>query len=413
MIARPIVLPNPVRGRAPAAYNRAMFGAASPARRPRGGRSTVACLALLSVGAASARTQDTAHDDPGDAGHPAAAPNDRSRARTERMARDRTALRASLEGMLASGLYQRLVDPLEKLLAEERGRWIKGPDWGQSVAEVRWFLDWNSPAEGTDPRPGDGMVETLAGYAALLEGRGIELIVVPVPRRIQIYPDRLPGVPELEEDFAGIDPRYASLMVDLSEAGVEVVDLLPSFASQRFSDAPDDDRQLFHDWDTHWTPRGAELAADRIAARLLELDGFDRGPAREGEDFVVVREQGMFAPATKVPAEGEEPDPVWYRRVLDPAGEPAHSPDRDSPFLVMGDSLVRHAAGEASDVVSLLYAKTGQRFDTIIHPGSPPAKVWDSIRRRRDALAGKRVVVWIFSAKTLATPGFEVSPIGR
>lgn len=384
-----------------------MFGAAPLTRPRRGGRSILVGIAALSTCPALARVQD-----PGDVGDAPGTVLDRGRGRAERLARDRKALRASLEGMLASGLYERLVDPLEKLLAAERGRWIKGPDWGQSVAEVRWFLDWNSPANATDPSLGKGMCATITGYAALLEESGIELLVVPVPRRIQVYPDRLPGVPELG-DFAGIDPRYASLMLELSETGVEVIDLLPTFARERFSDAPDDDEQLFHDWDTHWTARGAELAADCIAARLLELEAFERGPAREGTDFVVVREKGMFAPATKVPEEGEEPVAVWYRRVLDPEGKPAHRPERESRFLVMGDSLVRHAAGESSDVVSLLYARTGQRFDTIIHPGSPPAKVWGSIRRRRDALAGKRVVVWIFSAKTLATPGFEVSPIAR
>ena len=68
--------------------------------------------------------------------------------------------------------------------------------------------------------------------------------------------------------------------------------------------------------------------------------------------------------------------------------------------------------GKSSDVVSLLYALTGRRFDAIIQIGSPPVQVWKNVARRRDALAGKRVVLWIFSARTLGHPELEVVDLG-
>lgn len=264
------------------------------------------------------------------------------------------------------------------------------------------YLRWNTPGEGralpfaADVEREGHPARTIARYGAALAEHGIDLIVVPVPSRLQVHPELLCDL-EPGDDFRGLDPGHFAFVLELAEAGVEVLDLLPDFARARAAD-------LFLRFDHHWSPAGAELAADLLAARLGECPWFERGPLREGEDFVVRSGTLDYLPELP-PGERKEPrvESLRVRRVQDKGGRPALAPERTSPVLLIGDSHVDFLAGEGLDLARQLGARIGRAVDTIVLPAGATEGVWRALRRRGDGLAGKRVVVWILSTGRIPT----------
>ena len=299
-----------------------------------------------------------------------------------------------------------LARALELLSSPLAGTWFHAGGFSFRDHELASFALWNAPdapVAGLDSRPDP--VETLAGYAAALRERGVDFVLVPIPERLHVYPERL-----LEEEPAEavgcVDPAMLAILVELAERGVEVVDLFEPFLDERFDKSGADDHLLYHAYDRHWTPRGIRLAAERIAERLLQREGLPEGRAREGEDFIVRRERATWTPRYKPGLEeSREPVELFFERVLRPdGGGAAHEKDRSSPVLVLGDSFSTHLDDEAADVVSLLYARLGLRLDTILLPGGGSVNVWQTLARRGDGLAGKRVLLWLTGVSQIGDP---------
>lgn len=335
-----------------------------------------------------------------------------------RLARDREALRASIAAMEAGGLDALVRASVAGLLARpDQDEWISLDGWSVRQQALRFNQVWTTPKEAGEGVPraldfasADHPVHVIAGYAAALAERGIDLLVVPVPKRLQVYPDRLPNVPPQGPEFRGSGTGYARFLLALADLGVEVVDLLPAFAEARRVEGAETDPLLFHGHNQHWTPRGAALAADLVAARVLELEGISPGDLRPGVDFVVRREQGTWDLTSKQSGPDAEPVTVWFERVLDPAGELFEKKDVSSPILVLGDSFATYYATEGSDFQSLLCARLSRRIDSITGPGGGGVAVWKTLARRERGLAGKRVVVWMFTARVIADKGFVMVP---
>ncbi|MFT4540657.1 MAG: hypothetical protein ACI841_000110 [Planctomycetota bacterium] len=325
------------------------------------------------------------------------------------------ALEASLQGMQASGLHEQLLTAVEALRAAPGKQWKKLDGWAIRSAELNYYHKWCTP----DAETGASMkaldfaakthpVHAIAAIADDLEAHGIELLVIPIPKRAQVYPDRLPGVEQAGSDFAGIDPGYAAVMLELARRGVSIVDLLPDMARTRYDRSGTDDEYLFHHYDPHWTPRGAEIAADLIASAIASYPWFEAGAAVEGEDFQVERKHGEWAfVVDKELQEEKQPELLWFRQMRKPDGGKVETEARDSPYLLLGDSFTTHLAAAGSDIVSLLYARLEQPLDVIAIPQGGARPVWDALARRRDKLEGKRVVIWLVSASVFANQNLQ------
>ena len=323
------------------------------------------------------------------------------RARVERMA---TTLRANVARMDAQGLENPVLQALTGLhdrYAEED--WIPFDDWGLGLGEVRNYLRLSAPdAQGRvfalHAAAPEHPLHALARATGELDARRIRLIVVPIPKRLQVYPDRLPEI-EPRDDFVGADVAYERLMLRLTEAGIEVIDLLPAFVAERYDRSGTDDELLYLDYDAHWTPRGTALAADLIAERIRELEWFVPGPLIEGVHYRETVEQGTRAVSCPLP-EGNGEVPLWYRRVQTPRGRALTPHDPESPILLLGDSFATWYREESSDLIRLLHARLGWRIDAITHEGAA-GTIWNEVDER-GGLEGKRVLVWTFAAGALS-----------
>ncbi len=257
-------------------------------------------------------------------------------------------------------------------------------------------------ADARDPLP------AILDLHRALHERGIVLILVPVPPKAVVHADLLFSdgpVPNLRPD-----PHHQEFYTVLRSHGVTVLDLTDTFMTWDTSDrrGPPYCRQ-----DTHWSGEACVEAARQIAvlvAPLLE-------PVPRQAFATVWREieiTGDLWRMLEAPPLPKERLPV---RQVDGA-----RPDAGSPVVVIGDShtLVFHGGDDMhtreAGLPDQLAAALGFPVDLIGVRGSgaTPARINLFRRAQRDPAywTGKRVVVWVFSAREFTeSDGWRLVPI--
>lgn len=115
--------------------------------------------------------------------------------------------------------------------------------------------EWLFTAEEfRDPDEDEAFISTFSMVRYDLARHGITLIPVIVPDKARVYSDHLPAVRP-----ARFAPRYDTILDSLARRAVPVADLASLLQDAR-ADGP-----TFMRTDTHWSPRGARLAADAVA----------------------------------------------------------------------------------------------------------------------------------------------------
>jgi len=352
----------------------------------------------------------------------------RSTTLERRLERDRGALRARIAELEASGNHDRLVARVGAMRAgpELLDGFVDLEGWAVGRHELKYVHEINRPPPARPKGPIMALdfgrenhpLHVITRYARQLRERGIDLLVVPVPNRVQLWADRLPGGGTDLSGASGAsgasggagDLGSARLLLALCEAGVEVVDLTPVFAAERARSADGPEGRTFREHNPHWSPRGVVVCADVLAERIRAMDWFEPGPARAGEDFSVQHERRAHVFHEQGAGAGAPPT-YSFECVLDAAGSPVDPRDRQSPILVIGDSFTAIYRPEGADIASQLYARLGLRMDCISIASGGANTVWKTLARRRDDLAGKRLVVWIFRMSEFQNLDFQSVPI--
>ena len=142
-----------------------------------------------------------------------------------------------------------------------------GPFWGDAAAAV----SRSARKDAADPLP------AILDFQAQLKQAGVELILMPVPAKAAIYPDKLldahapkPGDPAV----AGADDEFLKLCV---RQGVNVLDLAPAFQAARVNETV----PLYCLTDSHWSGRGCEVAAELLAKDIRGRPWFAGVSARK------------------------------------------------------------------------------------------------------------------------------------
>ena len=113
-------------------------------------------------------------------------------------------------------------------------------------------------------------MKAIEKFRDQLKAKGVELLVVITPGKPSIYPERLTGD---ASTMMATESHGKKILDSLTRAGFNTVDLYTPLLAAKSRDAVEG--PLYLNDDTHWTPRGAELAAAEIAAAVnrLESDG--------------------------------------------------------------------------------------------------------------------------------------------
>jgi len=156
---------------------------------------------------------------------------------------------------------------------EGRSGVVVGKDgWLFSAEEFRATGDHSADVANA----AKGIAEIRDGFAK----QGINLVVVPLPAKADIYREHL-----TESLLPGeLETLYANFRTALADKGVETVDTRPSILASKADGA------VFLQTDTHWTPLGAEAAAKAVGQAI-------------GHEFGTT--QYNIADATPVPRQGD------------------------------------------------------------------------------------------------------------
>lgn len=234
-----------------------------------------------------------------------------------------------------------------------------------------------------------GRIKALRDSLAAL---GIDFLFVPVPTKLDVEPTLVGGFKD-----AVAQPWARKLLLDLADAGVETVDLLPALRG----------RGLWRRQDTHWKPQGAEAAASIVAERIRAYGWYAKAArdslilARKDTvwmDFGDLRDR--LDPAEKAKIAQEK---VAGARFFGPDGKPWDDP-ANGPILLLGDSYLgvyQKISPRSAGFSSILSSELKVPVSLAMGWGGGPEAPRKLAALGPDGLAGRRLVVWIMSQRDL------------
>ncbi len=275
--------------------------------------------------------------------------------------------------------------------------------WGEAAASVSRA----SKPEYADPIP------AIVSFHQALADRGISLILVPVPPKAVVFPDKIGE----SRDPVRYDAPSQAFYQELRGQGVNVLDLTDSFLARRESDAG----PIYCKTDTHWSPRGAEVAAAAIAEQL-QTQGWAGAIAKQTYPTTQITRE---ITGDLVGDAATSKESLAFTLV----GEAPLASDDSSPVILMGDShtLVFNDGmlhGDRAGLADHLAKELGMPLDlSFRNKGSGSTHVRLSLFRKQstsrrggvDYLADKKAVVWCFTAREFSesTSGWKVLPLEK
>lgn len=294
------------------------------------------------------------------------------------------------------------------------------PAWFFLVRELKqmalgqfWKKPWAQVAENkADPVP--SMVE----FRDLLKAKGVELIIVPVPAKASIYPDKL------DATFAPVDPwPLTPFMEQMKAKGLNVIDLEPVLRRHRETDPGE---KLYCEQDAHFTPLTCQIIAGLVKEELAKGAWFASHPEQELKraepgELEIVGDQvkgsewdGKVAPEKLTVQyagrdQGNRIDPVEQ--------------DQASPVLLLGDS---HTLVFQDGANGGMHCKGAGLFDQLSYECGFPLdlvgvrgsglvqarkQLFFSSAPNPDYWTSKKAVVWVFSVREFTQSFDNLIPI--
>ena len=290
------------------------------------------------------------------------------------------------------------------------------PEWlflARELEHVGQGEFWLKAGKGGLPDP----APVIAQYSKDLKAKGIELLLVPVPAKAAMMPEKFrKGASRKDDGVYASAPFYAQLRA----AGVNVLDLEPLF-EKRIADG----EKLYCEQDTHWSPLACELVAAEIHSLYKDQPWAAPNAAqaivRSGKstlsikgDLVEDRLAGMANEKLEMVKAGKD------------AGggkiEPVPASD-DSPVILLGDShtLVFSEGGEMHCTGAGLPDHLQQQFGfplsliAVKASGADAARVRmvrDFARKKPGYLNGKKLLIWCFTAREFTLGKWRAIPAG-
>jgi len=296
------------------------------------------------------------------------------------------------------------------------GWFFFGPELRHVSAGVFWGPAAAAVSRARRPEEADPTAAIL-DLAAQLDRLGVELMLVPVPPKAIIFPEKVSAALTVPVPVPRLDPDHQAFYDRLRDEGVDVLDLTRLFIRERFHP----EGPLYCRTDTHWSGTGCTVAAAAIAQEVRERSWFGT---------LETRPVGVTWYSTTVSGDLVARDPAAPREELrlrgvvtaTPAGPGPPAPDPDSPIVLLGDShtLVFHAGddlhAEGAGLADQLAFELGMPVDLVATRGGTGGSSRMLLRQRAEATPGywgrKRLVIWCFAARAFTEgDGWPLVPI--
>ncbi len=359
----------------------------------------------------------------------------------EKKVEDENALVLAVRPRYQLAVWNIFNDPGEKVvLGAGEGRWLF---YRQDVE----FLVQPSPLDERSAKL-DNPVQAILRFRDQLKAKGVELLVVVTPGKPSIYPERLTGA-SLVAGINGADiSRGAtaaghgkSILDSLARLGLHTVDLYTPLLAAKADDATLG--PLYLNDDTHWTPRGAELAAGVIAGKVREM--VEAGVVDIGEpsmEYVAsdsvadrmgdigemsglnkfgvfktqrvighvisqqeVSERAQTLDSTETPVDSLVNSAAVQEAIAyDTVRTPFKDDFRKAKILILGDSFSRIYQTDSpvnAGWIAHFAKEMGRPVASIVSDGGASTLVREKLARKAGVLKGKKLLIWEFVERDL------------
>lgn len=275
---------------------------------------------------------------------------------------------------------------------------VNGVDgWVFAGPELRHLSAERFEERDADPLP------AILGFKRQLDELGVELLLVPVPPKAAIYPEKVSAALAIPIPVPRLDPTHQAFYDRLRDEGIDVLDLTELFIKDRFHP----EGPLYCRTDTHWSGTGCAVAATAIAERVTSRAWYGAlETAPLGAAWYTTTITGDLAGEDGVTAGREE---LRLRGIVTRGQRPTPiDADDHSPIVLLGDShnLVFNVGGDmhanGAGLPDQLAFELGLALDVVAvrDSGATPARA--TLVRRGQADPGywteKRLVIWCFAA---------------
>ena len=245
-------------------------------------------------------------------------------------------------------------------------------------------------------------IADLHGY---LRARGVPLLVLPTPVKPEVHGEQF-----VVDASPARNPSYDTFVSGLERDGVLVLDLIAELEDlKREATGP-----LYLATDTHWRPEMVAHVAERLADLIQQrvaLPPLPSPPYRANS--VTITNHGDTLQLLNLAAAQQlyHPETVTVRRVT-PVAESRWRPSPDADVLLLGDSFTNiyslpamgwgDSAGLAEQLSYVLDRPVDRLSQNDGGAAAPRELLATELRRGRDRLAGKRLVVYQFANRELS-----------
>jgi len=227
---------------------------------------------------------------------------------------------------------------------------------------------------------------SIIAFRDSLQARGLALIVVPVPDKLQVESSHYLWF--FDEKLT--PSSYSRWMKKLQKAGVFVIDALEQFR------AIHDSIPMFEPYESHSTAASRLLLAKAVADSLHKVLPYISARQHYVLRDTLVQGSGnlFYLQNNSVPSYQ-----VHETKVVTKQGIPFH-PTPKAPIIIIGDSNTSQGRAFASDIGSLIAYYMGLETFTISKVGA--GNFGPRLFKGKNAfLQGKKAIVWVFDGREL------------
>lgn len=304
----------------------------------------------------------------------------------------------------ATATFRKALAEQMAILPKEQNAWAEVDANGKKVeGGFLWFrrnanylLADKISAQDSLHNPLPRMVE-LKQY---LDSLGIQLLVVPVPVKEEIYGEKL--VPGTAADLC-VNPEGRAFTQELLEAGIDVLDIYPALMSAKAGDEPP--HFSYQRYDTHWALPGELAAMELLAGRVTQYSWYAETGAQPGslnlQETTTLREGDLVAHLPDAEKAKYPADTLNVMKVY--KGTETYKGGKNAPILLMGDSFTgvfESVDQKSGGPGSLLAYATGLDVQVLTSWGGGPGVRSRMMKMKKD-MQSKRLVVYMMTARDL------------
>ena len=231
-----------------------------------------------------------------------------------------------------------------------------------------------------------------------LDSLNVQLLVVPVPVKEEIYGDRL--VEGTAADLC-VNPAGREFTREMLAAGLDVLDLYPALMAAKSGDEPP--HYSYQRYDTHWSLPGMLAAMELLASRVTQYSWYAESGAQPGslnlQETKTVREGDLVAHLPDAEKSKYPADTLPAMKIF--KGTEAYKGGKNSPILLMGDSFTgvfESVDQKSGGPGSLLAYATGLDVQVLTSWGGGPGVYHRMMKMKKD-MQSKRLVIYMMTAR--------------